>query len=70
MDTEEFSKAWNNVIFVVAGPKQGEPAGFEMEKIMSKGQRARTFIRINDRVLDTFIMDSTTPAFSGGYPWW
>ena len=69
MDLEEFIGTWNNVIFVAAGPKEGMPVGLaaaESRAIMPKGQ----ILRINDKVLDSFVMDNSTPMFSGSYPWW
>ncbi|MBW2569016.1 MAG: C39 family peptidase [Deltaproteobacteria bacterium] len=69
MDLEEFLGTWNNVIFVAVGPKEGIPVGLaaaESRAIMPKGQ----ILRIKDKVLDSFVMDSSTLMFSGSYPWW
>ena len=70
MDIEEFSKAWNNVIFVVKGPKEGAPAGLAVAQSTGIAAQKWQIIKIKERVLDSFVMDTSTSVTSGNYPWW
>lgn len=70
IDLEQFSKSWNNVVFVLAGPAEGNPPGLADATPNYKEQSIQTLIRIKDKALDNFAMDRSTPIFSGSYPWW
>lgn len=70
VDLEEFSKAWNNVIAVVRGQKEGIPVGLAAVNKRAIGPKGQ-ILKIKERVLDRFVMDTSTPLtrVSGSYPW-